>query len=216
LEKWSWELEEDSAIAVSDIVMGSFVQRMARAIQSDFLYGSGASTIQGVFTAAGLLKTVEGGTANGLAPVSASGYDYVDKAIQGNRTAKLDADMIVTSPLCYQTYGRLKNTLNDAIRPSPTVQAYLDGRGGATGKGRFYQTTAIKDNQTVGTATTDCSDMFLLWSDMIYWGIKHDMSILPIRERFATQRLAGAIAWVRLDAVLAHAEAQSLLQVKTS
>jgi hypothetical protein len=58
--------------------------------------------------------------------------------------------------------------------------------------------------------------MFFLWSDMIYFGIKHDMSVLPLRERLATQRQAGAIAWLRLDAVLAHAEAQSLLQVKTS
>jgi HK97 family phage major capsid protein len=216
LETWSWELEEDSAVDVNQLVMHSFIQRIARSVQSDFLYGNGANTIQGVFYASGLNKLVEGGTANGQMPASATGYDYVDKAIQTNRTAKLDADMIVTSPLAYQTYGRLKNTLNDAIRPSPTVQSYIDGRGGASGKGRFYQTTAIKDNQTVGTATADCSDMFVLSSDMIYFGIKHDMSVLPLRERFATARQAGAIAWMRLDAVVAHAEAQSLLQVKTS
>ncbi len=215
-ESWSWEIEEDSAVDVNNLVMHSFINRMARAVQTDFLYGSGATTIQGVFGTTGLIKSVEGGTANGQAPASATGYDYVDKAIQATRTAKLDTDMIVTSPLCYQTYGRLKNTLNDALRPSPTVASYIDGHGGANGNGRFYQTTACKDNQTVGTAVSDCSDMFFIWSDMIYFGIKHDMSVLPLRERLATQRQAGAIAWLRLDAVLAHAEAQALLQVKTS
>lgn len=215
-ESWSWELEEDSAVDVNNLIMRSFVNRMARAVQSDFLYGTGANTIQGVFSATGLIKSVEGGTANGQAPASATGYDYVDKAIQATRTAKLDTDMIVTSPLAYQTYGRLKNTLNDAIRPSPNVQDYLNGKGGYRGDGRFYQTTAIKDTQTVGTATSDCSDMFFLQSDMIYFAIKHNLSVLPLRERLATQRQAGAIAWLRLDAFLAHAEAQALLQVKTS
>ena len=36
-------------------------------------------------------------------------------------------DLIVTSPRAYQTYGRLKNTLNDALRPSPTVAEFLNG-----------------------------------------------------------------------------------------
>jgi hypothetical protein len=57
--------------------------------------------------------------------------------------------------------------------------------------------------------------MFFLQSDMIYFSVKHDFSVLPLRERFAAARQAGAIAFVRLDAFVAHAEAQSLLQVKT-
>jgi hypothetical protein len=122
----------------------------------------------------------------------------------------------VTSPLCYSKYGLLKNTLNDALRPSPTVQQYLNGVGGATGEGAFYTTTAIKDTQTVGADTADVSDMYFLWSDMVYWGIKHSMSVLPLRERFATARTNGAVCWLRLDAFLAHAEAQGKLQVKTS
>jgi len=36
VETWSWELEEDSAISVPDIVGRSFTQRMTRAVQSDF------------------------------------------------------------------------------------------------------------------------------------------------------------------------------------
>jgi chloramphenicol 3-O-phosphotransferase len=112
--------------------------------------------------------------------------------------------------------GQLQNTLFDALRPTRTVQSYIDGVGGMNGNGKFYLTTAIKDNITVGADVTDVSDMYFLWSDFIYWGIKHSMSVLPLRERLATQRLNGAVAWLRLDAVLAHAEAQYKLQVKTS
>jgi len=216
VETWSWELEEDSAISVPDIVGRSFTQRMARAVQSDFLYGTGATFINGISTAAGLNTTFEGGASPPIAPVAATGYNAVDAAIAGARTAKLDVDMIVTSPLCYSKYGLLKNTLNDALRPSPTVQQYLNGVGGSTGKGAFYTTTAIKDNITVGADTANVSDMYFLWSDMIYWGIKHSMSVLPLRERFATARTNGAVCWLRLDAFLAHAEAQGKLQVKTS
>jgi HK97 family phage major capsid protein len=216
LEVWSWELEEDSAVGVADMVANSMAQRMARAIQSDFFYGSGANVIQGVYGAAGLLKSAEGGTANAVAPSSSAGYDYWDKAIQAVRTAKADVDMVVTSPVGYQTYGRLKNTQNDAIRPSPTVQAYLNGTGGPNGDGKCYVTTAIRDTSTAGTAANDCSDLFFLWSPFIYTAIKHQFSILPLRERFSTERQAGAIAWCRLDAFVAHTEAQALLQAKTS
>lgn len=216
VETWSYELEEDSQIPVPDIVQRSFAQRMARSVQSDFLYGTGATNINGIDTASGLLSGFEGGASPPIAPASAAGYDAWDKAIQAVRTAKSDVDMIVTSPLAYQTYGRLKNTLNDALRPSPTVASYLNGQGGPNGNGRCHLTTAIKDNRTVGTDTSDVSDVFFLWSNFIYWGIKHDMSVLPLRERFATTRQNGALAWLRVDAVLAHAEAAYRLQVKTS
>jgi HK97 family phage major capsid protein len=67
-ESWSWEIEEDSAVDVNNLVMNSFIQRIARSVQTDFLYGSGATTIQGVFGTTGLIKSVEGGTVNGQAP----------------------------------------------------------------------------------------------------------------------------------------------------
>lgn len=120
-------------------------KRMAVNIQSDFIYGSGASAINGFTLASGLLTGVEGGAANGAAPSSANGYDYVDKVIEAVRTAKVNPDLIATSPRAFQTYGRLKNTLNGAIRPSPTVASFLSGQDGK----RFATTNAVKDTQTV-------------------------------------------------------------------
>ena len=218
IESWSWELEEDSAVPVPDLVMRSFAQRMARAIQTDWFYGSGANFIQGISTAAGLLSGFEGGASPPTVPTAAAGkaWTSVDAAITATRTAKSDTDMIVTSPLCYSKYAQLQNTLFDALRPTPTVQKYIDGEGGRTGNGQFYLTTAVKDNITVGADVTDVSDMYFLNSDFIWFGIKHSMSVLPLRERLATQRTNGAICWLRLDAVLAHAEACYKLQVKTS
>jgi HK97 family phage major capsid protein len=203
LETLSWELLEDSAIDIGEAVTMNMAKRMAVQIQADFIYGSGATTIQGFTGATGLLTGVEGGTANGTAPASATGYDYVDKGIEAVRSAKVEPDLIVTSPRAYQTYGRLKNTLNDAIRPSPTVCAFLNGENGKA----VRVTTAVKDTNTVGTATADCSDLFVLDSSRIWWAIRHDFSVLSLKERFATQRLLGVMCWQRLDAVLTHAEA---------
>jgi HK97 family phage major capsid protein len=218
MESWSWELEEDSQLSIPDIVSRSFVQRMARAVQTDFFYGSGATNINGVSTTAGLVRQFEGGATPPILPAGSAGHawTYVDTAITATRTAKHDTDMIITSPLCFSKYSQLQNSLFDALRPTRTVQQYIDGVGGSTGKGAFYQTTAIKDNITVGADTTDVSEMYFLDSDMIYWGMKHTMSVLPLRERLATQRSNGAIAFLRIDALLAHAEAAVRLQVKTS
>jgi HK97 family phage major capsid protein len=218
VETWSWELQEDSQVSIPDFVSHSIAQRMARAVQSDFFYGSGASVINGVSTTAGLVTGFEGGASPPILPAGSAGHawTYVDAAITAVRTAKNDTDMIVTSPLCFSKYGQLQNSLFDALRPTRTVQQYIDGVGGSSGNGAFYQTTAIKDNITVGADTTDVSEMYFLNSDMIWFGIKHGMSVLPLRERFATQRQNGAVAFLRLDAFLAHAEAAYRLQVKTS
>jgi HK97 family phage major capsid protein len=202
VETFSWELAEDSAVDIADMVQLAMAKRMSVAIQSDFIYGAGANTIQGYTLASGLLTGVEGGSANGTAPGATTGYNYVDIGIEACRSARVSPDMIVTSPRAYQSYGRLKNTLNDALTPSPTVQDFLTGRDGKA----CYLTTAVKDTQTVGTATADCSDLFVLDSSRIYWAIKHDYSVLSLSERFATQRQWGLIGWLRLDAVLTHAE----------
>ena len=184
LETISWELIEDSAIDIADVIQQNMARRMAVQIQSDFIYGSGATTIQGFTGATGLLTGVEGGTANGAAPTSANGYNYVDTAIEGGRSAKVEPDTIVTSPRAFQTYGRLKNTLNDALRPSPTVAEFLNGTNGKA----VRLTTAVKDTQTVGTATGTCSDLFVFDSSRIYWAIRHDFSVMSLKERFATMR----------------------------
>ena len=130
LETFSWELLEDSAVDIAEVVTQNMAKRLARQAQSDFIYGSGANVINGFTGAAGLLNGVEGGTANGAAPTGANGYNYVDIAIEAVRSAKAEPDLIVTSPRAYQTYGRLKNTLNDALRPSPTVAQFLNGQDG--------------------------------------------------------------------------------------
>jgi HK97 family phage major capsid protein len=212
-EKMSWEVLEDSAIDLAAAVQTNMARRLAVSIQSDFIYGSGAQTIQGFTGAAGLLTVVEGGGANGLAPASSTGYNYVAQAIQKCESAKTVPDLMVTSPLAAHTYGNLKNTLNDALTPQESVRQFLEGRNGK----RFRTTTAVKDDETVGTATADCSDLFVMNSDFVYWAIRHDFSVMPLRERFATQRLLGVLAWQRLDATLVHAEAACWLQgIKTS
>lgn len=202
IESFSWELLEDSAIDIAEAVTQNMAKRLATQVQADFIYGSGANVVNGFTGAAGLLTGVEGGTANGAAPTGANGYNYVDIAIEAVRSAKVEPDLIVTSPRAFQTYGRLKNTLNDALRPSPTVASFLNGQNGK----RFATTTGVKDTQTVGTASGTCSDLFVMDSSRIYWAIRHDVSVMPLRERFATQRLYAVMLWQRLDATLTHAE----------
>jgi hypothetical protein len=106
-------------------------------------------------------------------------------------------------PRGYQTCRRLKNALYGAIRPSPTVAAFLYGEAGE----RAGLTTAVKDTQAVGTVTSDCSDPFVLDSSRIYWAIRHAFSVLSLKERSAARRLLGVMCWQRLDATLTHGEA---------
>jgi HK97 family phage major capsid protein len=161
VESWSWELEEDSAVGVSDLVANSFANRMGRAIQSDFFYGDGATVINGLNTAAGLITQFEGGASPPALPTAAAGkaWTAVDAAITATATAKSYTDLIVTSPLCYSKYGQFQNSLFDSIEPTPTVQSYINGTGGPNRDGRFALTTAIKDNITVGADVTDVSEM---------------------------------------------------------
>lgn len=213
-EKASWELLEDSALDLVDVIQQQMTKRLAVNLQSDFIYSSTSNHIQGFTNAGGLLTLVEGGgPTNGAAPTSANGYTYWDKSIAKVRSANNEPDMIVTSPLAQSTYGQLKNTLNDRLTPSYDVEAYLMGTQGKS----LYTTTSVSDVETAGTASGDCSDLFVLNSSMIYAAIRHGLSFMPLHERFATTRQLGIVAWLRADAVLVHPEAAVWLQgIKTS
>lgn len=204
LETISWELLEDSAVDISQVITQNLAKRMAVQMQTDFIYGAGATTIQGFTGASGLLTGIEGGSGtNGAAPASSTGWNYVDMGIEAVRSAKVEPDLMVSSPRGIMTYGRLKNSLYDALRPSPAVADFLNGQNGK----RVAATTAVKDTQTVGSATSNCSDLFIMDSSRIYWAVRHDFSVMNLKERFATQRLLGVMVWQRVDAVLTHAEA---------
>ena len=87
------------------------------------------------------------------------------------------------------------------------MQQFLTGQDDKT----IGATTAVSDVQTAGD-TSDCSDLFVMDSSRIYWAIRRDWSVLPLQERFATQRLMGLIGFMRLDAVLTHPEAAMWLR----
>ena len=60
-ESLSWELLEDSAIDIAEVITMNMAKRMATQIQTDFIYGAGTG-IQGFTGASGLLTGIEGGT----------------------------------------------------------------------------------------------------------------------------------------------------------
>jgi len=205
VETFSWELLQDSVLNVAEVAQRAMALRLAVQIQNDFIYQTGnASKITGFTQAGGLLTSIQGGGANGVAPVN---WDYVDLAIQSVRNANVEPNLIATTPQAYGKFGRLKNTLNDSMRPSPSVMDFLDGNDGKM----LGTTTAISDAVTVGT-TANCSDLFVMDSSRIYWGIRRDFGVLPLRERFATAKLAGLVGFMRLDGVLSHPEAAMWLK----
>ena len=113
VETMSWELLQDSAIPLEDLVTTAMARRLAVNMQSDFIYNSASNKIQGFTNASGLLTSVQGGTSNGAAPTGGSSgtqWDYVNMAIEAVRNAKVEPDLIATSPKAFHTFGQASRT----------------------------------------------------------------------------------------------------------
>ena len=58
-------------------------------------------------------------------------------------------------------------------------------------------------NLTVGTST-DCSEVYTGQWDQCWIGVRTDLRILPLRERFIDSGQYGFLAWLRADVQLAQ------------
>ncbi len=88
--------------------------------------------------------------------------------------------------------NKLKDTTNQPLRPPPV----LDGLP-------FLDTTQIPTNLTQGTSSLASDAWVADWSQLII-GVRTELQIIPLNERYADTGSLGFLAWWRGDFAVAR------------
>jgi len=186
----SRELLED-APTVSERLSEAFAKQFALKLDMAALYGSGTVPEPlGVKNTPGVALTPLG--ANGATPVS---YDFVVDAAGRLADANETPTGVIYSGRTARSLSKLKDTLGQPIE-LPDYIASLPR----------YSTNQVGNGLTVGTST-DTSDVFVAdWSQLLV-GVRTELQISVLAERYADYGQVGFVAWMRSDIAVARAKA---------
>lgn len=186
----SRELLED-APTVSDRLAEAFAAQFALKLDLGALYGSGVTPEpRGVKNTAGVAVTPLG--ANGTTPLN---YDFVVDAAGRLADANEAATGIIYSGRTARGLSKLKDTLGQPLE-LPDYIATLPR----------FATNQVPNALTVGTSA-DTSDLFLAdWSKLLV-GIRTELQISVLTERYADWGQIGFVAWMRADIAVARPKA---------
>lgn len=184
----SRELIED-APNVGPELAKAFAKSFSLKIDKTALYGSGiAPEPQGVKGTSGI--TVQSMGTNGLALTN---YDPFVDAIGSLEDANEDATgAIVVAPRSVRELNKLKDTTNQPLRPPPVLDDLP-----------FLDTTQIPVNLTQGASSTASDAWVADWTQLII-GVRSELTIVPLRERYVDQGAIGFAAWWRGDFAVAR------------
>jgi len=186
----SRELLED-APTVADRLSEAFAKQFALKLDLAALYGSGVVPEPlGVKNTPGVALTALG--ANGATPAN---YDFVVDAAGRLADANETASGVIYSGRTARSLSKLKDTLGQPIA-MPDYIATLPR----------YSTNQVGNALTVGTST-DTSDVFVAdWSQLLV-GVRTELQISVLAERWADYGQVGFVAWLRSDIAVARAKA---------
>jgi HK97 family phage major capsid protein len=190
LVKLSVELFEDSDPSAEDVIARSFAAQLALELDRVALRGTGtAPEPRGVVNQSGVTLTTHG--ANGALITN---YDFHLDAVGAVRGFNFEPNAQVQAPRTETSLSKLKEaTTNAYLRPPAT----LDGIP-------RLNTKQVPINLTVGTST-DCSEIYTAQWDQLMVGIRTDLRIEFLRERFLSDNLQYAfLAYLRADVQLAQ------------
>jgi HK97 family phage major capsid protein len=189
LVKCSWELLEDATAATNDTVANSFAQVIALELDRVALRGTGsAPEPRGVLNQTGVTLTAHG--ANGTV---ISNYDWWLDALGTVRNNNFEPNAQIQAPRSETSLSKLKEATTNAYMRPP---AALDNMP-------RFNSKQVPINLTVGTST-DCSELYTAdWSQMLV-GIRTDLTIRFLQERFADTGEFGFLAYLRADIQLAQ------------
>ena len=184
----SRELLED-ADNVEDELRQAFAAQFALKVDLAALYGSGTPPEpRGVKNTAAVVKTPLGG-ANGSTPTN---YDFIADAIGRLADANETATGVIYSPRTARGLGKLKDTTGQPLM----VPAYVSAVP-------TFSTNQVPGNLTVGTSL-DTSDAFVAdWRQLIV-GVRTELQISVLTERYSDFGQVGILAWWRGDVVVAR------------
>jgi HK97 family phage major capsid protein len=182
------QLVDDNATTggIAGLIESNTAMALARAMDTSAIYGTGAPQPSGLFTAAysGTLQTVSMGT-NGAAPTN---YDQISQAIEKVRVANDNPTGLYCNPQVHGTYSRLKNTLNDAMRPGSDVSSYWPPA----------YSTAFSATETQGTSSL-CSSVLVMNANRVIMGMRQGLVLSTLVERYADTLQYGFQAYLRHD-----------------
>lgn len=186
----SRELLED-APTVSDRLAEAFAAQFALRLDLAALYGSGVTPEpRGVKNSAGVAVTPLG--ANGTTPVN---YDFLVDAAGRLADANEDPTGIIYSGRTARGLSKLKDTLGQPL-DLPDYIATIPR----------LATNQVPNALTAGTST-DTSDVFVAdWSKLLV-GIRTELQVSVLAERYADYGSIGFVAWMRADIAVARPKA---------
>lgn len=184
--KLSWELVED-ATNLDQIVKDALSSAIGLELDRVSLRGTGvAPQPRGVLNQTGVTVTSLG--ANGAVPT----WDNLSLAAQTIRQANGEPTAFIHAP---RTDGELARTKDLQGR-------YLAPPSDIAGIPRLA-TNQVPANLTQGTAGTASEIYCAQWSDLLI-GMRHELTIQTLKERFADYGQIAFLAFLRADIQLAH------------
>lgn len=202
LIKLSIELFDDSDPSASDVIANSFARQIGLALDLAALRGSGtAPEPRGILNQTGVTLTAHGanGSTIGSPPAAGvMGWEFLAQAAGTIQRANFTPNAQIMNPRTNQSLSLLRDTQNRYLLP-PTM---LDGID------RLI-TNQVPVNLTVGTSA-DCSEVYTGQWNLLMIGIRTDLRILPLRERFIDNGQYAFLAWMRADIQLAQPGAFSV------
>ncbi|HEX2027726.1 MAG TPA: phage major capsid protein, partial [Nitriliruptorales bacterium] len=189
----SREVMED-AQGMDELVRDLLAKAYALEIDRVVLRGSGTGgEPTGIRNASGVTVTSLG--TNGATPT----YANLISAIGRVEDEDEDAGAIVWHPRTGRTFGGLTDTTDQPL-VAPGIVANVPK----------FQSTQIPVNLTVGTST-DASEVYVGDFSQAVLGVRTDLVITPLRERYADVGQVGLVAWFRGDVGIRRAEAFEVL-----
>lgn len=184
----SRELLDDS-VNVQQALENAFTQSAALEFDRACLYGSGADAEpRGVANTSGINEVVMG--ANGAALTN------YDKLIDAVYEMQVDNAGDPTAAIWHPRTGAALAKLKDANNNPLTVPEMI-------ARIPKLSTTGIPIDETQGSVSTASSILFGNWAEMII-GMRSDVRIEVLRERYADNFQYGFLLWMRGDMQLAH------------
>ena len=197
----SRQLVDDNATTggIAGLIEANVARALARAMDTSAIYGTGTAQPWGLFSSqySGTLQSVSMGT-NGAAPTN---FDQISQAVEKVRVANDNPTGAFTNPQTYGTYSRLKNTLNDAIRPGADV---LDVWPPS-------YSTAFTATETQGTSNV-ASSALAMNANRVIMGMRQGLVLSTLTERYADALQYGFLAYLRHDWAFPYAAAACRVQ----
>jgi HK97 family phage major capsid protein len=192
----SRELIED-ATGVDDAIENAIAKAIGLEFDRVALYGTGTPPQpRGVVSTSGVTLTNHGGANGG----SISNHDFLLDAFQVLRGGNFEPNGVVSSPRTETSIAKLKDTTNQPLAAPDAVRAVAR-----------YATTQVPVNLTLGTSS-DTSDAFVGQWDELMLGVRTNLEIEFLRERYADNGQVAFLAWFRGDVQLAHPAAFNVVR----